>query len=162
MREAMKSSVPAATETERRRAGRWTEPGRALPPELRTEPLVQGDISLAGLDDHVRNLSESKPPRAWYLAIAVSMLLALIGVAAIGYMVSTGIGTMGNDVPVVWGFLIINFVFWVGIGHAGTLISVILYLFRQRWRNAISRTAEAVTVFAFVCAMMFPAVHVGR
>jgi Ni/Fe-hydrogenase subunit HybB-like protein len=162
MHEATKGSASPLTGTARRRVGGWTQAGAGLPPELRTEPLVQGDISMAGLDDHVRHLSESKPPRAWYIAIAASILLALVGVAAIGYMVSTGIGTMGNNDPVVWGFLIINFVFWVGIGHAGTLISVILYLFRQRWRNAIARTAEAVTVFAFVCAMLFPAIHIGR
>ena len=133
-----------------------------LPVSLRVEPLVQGDVSLGGLDDHVRDWSERTPPRSWYIAITITSLVALMGFAAIGYMLYTGIGTMGNDMPVVWGFLIINFVFWVGIGHAGTLISVILYLFRQRWRNAISRIAEATTVFAFICAMIFPAIHIGR
>ncbi|MDE3126984.1 MAG: polysulfide reductase NrfD [Gemmatimonadota bacterium] len=133
-----------------------------LPAALRVEPLVQGDVTLAGLDDHIRGWTERKPPRAWYVAITITSLTALMGFAAIGYMLYEGIGIIGNSVPVVWGFLIINFVFWVGIGHAGTLISVILYLFRQRWRNAISRIAEATTVFAFVCAMMFPAIHVGR
>ncbi len=134
----------------------------ALPPALRIEPLVEGNPSLAELDDKVRGLSEAKPPKSWYVAITLTSLAALIGGVAAAYMVYTGIGAMGNNIPVVWGFLIINFVFWVGIGHAGTLISVILYLFRVRWRNAISRTAEAVTVFAFVCAMMFPAIHIGR
>ncbi|HVA57235.1 MAG: NrfD/PsrC family molybdoenzyme membrane anchor subunit [Gemmatimonadaceae bacterium] len=133
-----------------------------LPVSLRVEPLVQGDVSLGGLDDHVRGWSERTPPRSWYIAITITSLVALMGFGAIGYMLYTGIGTMGNDMPVVWGFLIINFVFWVGIGHAGTLISVILYLFRQRWRNAISRIAEATTVFAFICAMIFPAIHIGR
>ena len=133
-----------------------------LPVALRVEPLVQGDVTLAGLDDHIRGWTERKPPRAWYIAITITSLVALMGFGAIGYMLYEGIGIIGNSVPVVWGFLIINFVFWVGIGHAGTLISVILYLFRQRWRNAISRIAEATTVFAFVCAMMFPAIHVGR
>ncbi|HUX32608.1 MAG TPA: NrfD/PsrC family molybdoenzyme membrane anchor subunit [Gemmatimonadaceae bacterium] len=133
-----------------------------LPVSLRVEPLVQGDVSLGGLDDKVRYWSEAPPPRSWYIAITITSLVALLGFSAIGYMLYTGIGTMGNDMPVVWGFLIINFVFWVGIGHAGTLISVILYLFRQRWRNAISRIAEATTVFAFMCAMIFPAIHIGR
>ncbi|MHB2032855.1 MAG: NrfD/PsrC family molybdoenzyme membrane anchor subunit [Gemmatimonadaceae bacterium] len=133
-----------------------------LPVSLRIAPLVEGDVSLGGLDDHVRYWSEAPPPRSWYIAITITGLVALMGFAAIGYMLYAGIGVIGNNVPVVWGFLIINFVFWVGIGHAGTLISVILYLFRQRWRNAISRIAEATTVFAFVCAMIFPAIHIGR
>jgi molybdopterin-containing oxidoreductase family membrane subunit len=133
-----------------------------LPEALRLQPLVQGDVSIADIDDRVRELSESKPPRSWYIALAITSMFMVTGLGAVGYMVYNGIGTMGNNIPVVWGFLIINFVFWVGIGHAGTLISVILLLFRQRWRNAISRTAEAVTVFAFVCAMLFPAVHIGR
>ncbi|MCG6986591.1 MAG: polysulfide reductase NrfD [Gemmatimonadetes bacterium] len=160
MFEATELPLPPAPASKRRRRRRGSD--ESFPESLRVEPLVQGDASLGKLDDHVRNLSEAKPPRSWYVALAITSLVGLIGVTAVGYMVYEGIGTMGNNVPVVWGFLIINFVFWVGIGHAGTLISVILYLFRQRWRNAISRTAEAVTVFAFVCAMMFPAVHVGR
>ncbi len=149
--------------TDAMRTPAWTRTsGAELPAALRPEPLVGADASIAGLDDHIRALSEAKPPRAWYIAITITSLMAMVGVAAIVYMLTTGIGTMGNNVPVVWGFLIINFVFWVGIGHAGTLISVILLLFRQRWRNAICRTAEAVTVFAFVCAMVFPAIHIGR
>ncbi len=133
-----------------------------LPEALRVEPLVEGDVSLGGLDDEVRAWTEKKPPRSWYIAITITSLVTLIGFACIGYMIYNGIGTMGNNIPVAWGFLIINFVFWVGIGHAGTLISVILYLFRQKWRNAISRIAEATTVFAFICALIFPAIHVGR
>jgi Ni/Fe-hydrogenase subunit HybB-like protein len=153
---------PAHTRKRSPRDGRSVSSSEDLPEALRVEPLVAGDATLGKLDDDIRYLSEAKPPRSWYVSLVVTSLMALMGFTAIGYMVSTGIGTMGNDIPVVWGFLIINFVFWVGIGHAGTLISVILLLFRQKWRNAISRTAEAVTVFAFVCAMMFPAVHIGR
>ncbi len=134
----------------------------SLPESLREKPLVEGRVSLADLDEHVQSLSETNPPRSWYVAVSITSLVALVGLSTVGYMVSHGIGTMGNNEPVVWGFPIVNFVFWVGIGHAGTLISVILLLYRQRWRNAISRTAEAVTVFAFICAMMFPAIHIGR
>jgi Ni/Fe-hydrogenase subunit HybB-like protein len=133
-----------------------------LPEALRVEPLVEGQVSLGGLDDQVRTWTERKPPRSWYIAITITSLVMLTGFACIAYMIYTGIGVVGSNIPVAWGFLIVNFVFWVGIGHAGTLISVILYLFRQRWRNAISRIAEATTVFAFVCAMIFPAIHVGR
>jgi molybdopterin-containing oxidoreductase family membrane subunit len=86
----------------------------------------------------------------------------LIGMAAMGYTMATGIGVWGNNIPVAWAFDIINFVFWVGIGHAGTLISAILLLFRARWRNAISRFAEAMTIFAVICATLFPLIHIGR
>ena len=80
----------------------------------------------------------------------------------IGYLFLTGVGVWGNANPVMWGFPIVNFVFWVGIGHAGTLISAILFLFRQKWRTAINRFAEAMTIFAVVCAGTFPGIHVGR
>jgi molybdopterin-containing oxidoreductase family membrane subunit len=80
----------------------------------------------------------------------------------IGYTLAVGIGAWGNNMPVAWAFAIINFVFWVGIGHAGTLISAILLLFRARWRNAISRFSEAMTIFAVMCAGIFPLIHVGR
>ena len=82
--------------------------------------------------------------------------------AAIGYLIATGIGVWGNNSPVFWALDITNFVFWIGIGHAGTLISAILFLFRQRWRTGINRFAEAMTIFAVVCAGIFPAIHVGR
>jgi len=85
-----------------------------------------------------------------------------MGFTLIGYTFYMGIGVWGNNRPVFWAFDIINFVFWVGIGHAGTLISAILFLFRARWRNAIARFAEAMTIFAVMCAAIFPAIHVGR
>jgi len=80
----------------------------------------------------------------------------------IGYLVWNGVGVWGNNNPVGWGWPIVNFVFWVGIGHAGTLISAILFLFRQQWRTAINRSAEAMTIFAVICALLFPTIHVGR
>ena len=82
--------------------------------------------------------------------------------ALIGYLVTTGVGVWGNNAPVFWAWEIVNFVFWVGIGHAGTLISAILFLFRQNWRTSINRFAEAMTIFAVICAGIFPSVHVGR
>ena len=81
---------------------------------------------------------------------------------ALGYLVLKGIGIWGNNVPVGWAFDIINFVWWIGIGHAGTLISAILLLFKQQWRMSISRFAEAMTIFAVVCAAIFPIFHTGR
>ena len=80
----------------------------------------------------------------------------------VGHLLLTGIGIWGNNVPVGWAFDIINFVWWIGIGHAGTLISAILLLFRQQWRTSINRFAEAMTLFAVACAAMFPLLHTGR
>ncbi len=102
------------------------------------------------------------PPRAWYLAFVVALSwLAILG-ACVGYLFWEGIGIWGNMNPVAWGWPIVNFVFWVGIGHAGTLISAVLYLFRQSWRTAINRAAEAMTIFAVICALLFPGIHIGR
>ena len=88
-------------------------------------------------------------------------MLGVFGLAIV-YLIATGVGVWGNNSPVFWAFDIVNFVFWVGIGHAGTLISAILFLFRQQWRTSINRFAEAMTIFAVICAGMFPAIHVGR
>ena len=82
--------------------------------------------------------------------------------AMLTYLVATGIGVWGNNKPVGWGWDITNFVFWIGIGHAGTLISAILFLFRQKWRTSINRSAEAMTLFAVMCAGIFPLFHTGR
>ena len=96
------------------------------------------------------------------MAIAVSSTLLCVLLLMIAYLVWNGIGVWGNNNPVGWGWPIVNFVFWVGIGHAGTLISAILFLFRQQWRTAINRSAEAMTLFAVICALLFPTIHVGR
>ena len=103
-----------------------------------------------------------RPPKAWYIAFAISSTLMLVFFGSIGFVVWEGIGAWGNMHPVAWGFPIVNFVFWVGIGHAGTLISAILYLLRQDWRTAINRFAEAMTIFAVICAAIFPGIHIGR
>jgi len=133
-----------------------------LPEALRPVELIQGPMSPGSLDDQVLEFPASKPPRAWYLGLAITSGLMSLGFALIGYTIYTGIGVWGNNRPVFWAFDIINFVFWVGIGHAGTLISAILLLFRKPWRNAISRFAEAMTIFAVMCAGLFPLIHVGR
>jgi len=114
------------------------------------------------VDDQVLGHVFEKPPKAWFIAFACTSAALLIGLAMIGYTLAVGIGAWGNNVPVAWAFGIINFVFWVGIGHAGTLISAILLLFRARWRNAVSRFSEAMTIFAVMCAGIFPLIHVGR
>jgi len=126
-------------------------------------PLVLGDNDFTSVTEKVCGLVERpRPPRAWYIAFAVSVSLTGVMFAMIGYLIFTGVGVWGVNNPVGWGWAIVNFVFWVGIGHAGTLISAILFLFRQKWRTSINRFAEAMTIFAVVCAGVFPGIHVGR
>ena len=125
-------------------------------------PLITGNLSFHELTELVARHAEKKPPTAWYVAIAISSLLLLNLLVMIAYQVWNGVGVWGNNVPVGWGWPIVDFVFWVGIGHAGTLISAILFLFRQRWRTSINRSAEAMTLFAVICALLFPTIHVGR
>ena len=137
-------------------------PEPMLPEFLKTPPITEGPVSLGGLDDQVLAHIERRPPMAWFVAFGLTSTVALVGISLIAYTIATGIGVWGNNIPVAWAFDIINFVFWVGIGHAGTLISAILLLFRARWRNAISRFSEAMTIFAVMCAGIFPLIHVGR
>src|SRR4030095_8042438 len=116
------------------------------------QPLVLGGHDFTTLTDKVTNLALRKPPLGWYIGISISLgLLSLLGVTLV-YLVTTGVGVWGNNNTVGWGFDIVDFVFWVGIGHAGTLISAILFLFRQNWRTSINRFAEAMTIFAVMCA----------
>ena len=125
--------------------------------------LVEGDHDFTSITASIANVAERpKPPKAWYVAMAISLPLTLTLFGIIGYLIFKGVGIWGNRQPVSWAWPIVNFVFWVGIAHAGTLISAILFLFRQKWRTSINRAAEAMTIFAVVCAGTFPAIHVGR
>jgi Ni/Fe-hydrogenase subunit HybB-like protein len=129
----------------------------------RRAPLVLGDPSFASVTDKVCGIVEvRKTPRAWWIAFTISLGLTGVLFANVAYLIFTGVGVWGLNVPVAWAFDITNFVFWVGIGHAGTLISAILFLFRQKWRTGINRFAEGMTIFAVICAGLFPAIHVGR
>src|SRR5450755_4314809 len=122
-----------------------------------------GDNMFARITDNVSRIAETAtPPRAWYIAFGFAQVLLVMFLGSLGYVIWTGIGAWGNMMPVAWGFPIVNFVFWIGIGHAGTLISAVLFLFRQNWRTAINRFAEAMTIFAVVCAGIFPGMHIGR
>ena len=126
-------------------------------------PLVLGNNDFASVTEKVCGVVEtSRTPRAWWILFGLSSSVLMMLLAMIGYLFYTGIGVWGVNNPVGWGFAIVNFVFWVGIGHAGTLISAILYLFRQTWRTGINRFAEAMTIFAVICALVFPGIHVGR
>ena len=103
-----------------------------------------------------------RTPGWWWLGFAVSLARLLSLVYLITMIFTRGVGIWGINVPVVWGIAIINLVFWIGIGHAGTLISAILLLMRQEWRGSLSRFAEAMTLFALACAGLFPILHLGR
>jgi len=103
-----------------------------------------------------------RTPRWWFIGFAIAFSLAMLLLYAISYLFVKGIGIWGVNIPVGWGFDIINFVWWIGIGHAGTLISAILLLLRQEWRTSINRFAEAMTLFAVACAGLFPILHLGR
>jgi Ni/Fe-hydrogenase subunit HybB-like protein len=129
------------------------------------EPLVRGDHDFHYVTEAVCRVAETpllKTPNSFVFGFLLSLsILACLG-GSIGYLFWQGVGIWGNNNPVGWGWPIVNFVFWVGIGHAGTLISAILYLFRQKWRTSINRYAEAMTIFAVICALLFPGIHVGR
>jgi Ni/Fe-hydrogenase subunit HybB-like protein len=129
---------------------------------LKRSPLVEHGRKFDEVTSLVAAVAENKTPRGWFLLMGIAlMLLANLG-ASIGYLIWTGVGVWGNNNPVGWGWPIVNFVFWIGIGHAGTLISAILFLFRQKWRTSINRASEAMTIFAVMAAGIFPAIHVGR
>ena len=125
-------------------------------------PVVEGRPAAAELDAVVAAPLDQFPPRTWWMAFSVTVTMLMIGAFCVGMTVYKGLGLWGVNQPVSWGFDIVNFVFWVGIGHAGTLISAILFLLRQRWRTGIARFAEAMTIFAVMCAGVFPLLHTGR
>ncbi|MGE0710868.1 MAG: NrfD/PsrC family molybdoenzyme membrane anchor subunit [Planctomycetota bacterium] len=130
-------------------------------PENRA-PLIGGQHDLKSITDTICGVVEGKPPAVWWVGLAISAgILGFLGLC-VAYLFVAGTGTWGLNNPVNWGWAIVNFVFWVGIGHAGTLISAILFLFRQKWRTGINRSAEAMTIFAVICAGLFPGIHIGR
>lgn len=124
--------------------------------------LFTRDVTLRAIDDDVFRPLESFPTRRWWIAIFCTGSMAGIFLYCVWITVGTGIGTWGVNNTIGWGYAIVNFVFWIGIGHAGTLISAILFLLRQKWRTGIARFAEAMTIFAVICAMQFPLLHTGR
>jgi len=129
---------------------------------IKREPLIAGNKTPGDVTDDICRVLDGKPTMLWWMALLASMALLLLGVVVVTYQVATGIGTWGLNNTVGWGFDITNFVFWIGIGHAGTLISAVLFLFRQKWRTSVNRAAEAMTIFAVICAGIFPVIHMGR
>ena len=124
--------------------------------------LIAGDKALADVTRDICAPFERGPTSLWWGAIVLSLTALLAGTIAVTYQIAMGIGVWGLNRTVGWAFDITNFVFWVGIGHAGTLISAVLFLFRQKWRTAVNRSAEAMTLFAVMCAGIFPVIHMGR
>jgi molybdopterin-containing oxidoreductase family membrane subunit len=138
------------------------EASASVAPPLARVPLVLNKRNFDWVTNRISGAVENPTPRWWWVAFAITSAIAAFGLTCIGYQISTGVGVWGLNSPVGWAWDITNFVFWIGIGHAGTLISAILFLLRQKWRTSINRSAEAMTLFAVICAAIFPGIHVGR
>jgi len=134
----------------------------AAPETLPPTKWIEGSPSLHRITTDISRPMEAKPGRGWYICFGISLAALLNLLGMVTYLFAKGIGIWGLNNSVGWAFDITNFVFWIGIGHAGTLISAILLLFRQKWRTSINRSAEAMTIFAVMCAGLFPLIHMGR
>ncbi|QSR89559.1 NrfD/PsrC family molybdoenzyme membrane anchor subunit [Methylacidiphilum caldifontis] len=130
--------------------------------ELERPLLVLNDRNYGWITDAVCSIVEKPAKLPWWIAFIIAFILSLFLPITIVYFISTGLGVWGLNSPVFWGLAILNFVFWIEIGHAGTLISAILLLTRQKWRNSVNRAAEAMTIFSVLCAAVFPLFHIGR
>ncbi len=133
------------------------------PPVEVEQPIVEPGHTYATVTDQISAIVLTRPsPRSWFIVFSIGFALVMLLFYAIANLMLRGIGIWGVNIPVGWGFAIVNFVWWIGIGHAGTLISAILLLLHQRWRTSINRFAEAMTLFAVACAGMYPVLHLGR
>lgn len=127
------------------------------------EPLIPRDLTHAGLTRRLAGLVlDQRSPRSWLIAFGVATALTLLFFASLWVLFTMGVGIYGLNIPVAWGFPIVNTIWWIGIAHAGTLISAVLLLTRQEWRASINRFAEAMAMFAIVCAGLYPIIHLGR
>jgi Ni/Fe-hydrogenase subunit HybB-like protein len=126
------------------------------------KPLIEGTKTYQSITSDILDPMTNRAGKVWYLGMTLSTAAMLFGLAMMSWTVWQGIGTWGENRTVGWAFEITTFVWWIGIGHAGTFISAILLLFRQKWRNSINRSAEAMTIFAVICAALFPLIHLGR
>src|ERR671934_2757221 len=161
-RRSTTTSSPSSTR------GRARATARASSTEIPRSPMADVAAPLkrwsyASVSDKIADLVLSRPTHwLWFAAFAIASLGTIAFVGAIGYLFLRGVGIWGVNIPVAWGFAIANFVWWIGIGHAGTFISAILLLLRQKWRTSINRFAEAMTLFAAGIAAIFPILHLGR
>jgi molybdopterin-containing oxidoreductase family membrane subunit len=130
--------------------------------EIGETPLVQPGETFHTISDKVSRVTENPAPKGWWIMFLVAVTWTGIFGSAVSWLFWQGVGVWGNNSPVYWGWDITNFVWWIGIGHAGTLISAVLFIFRQKWRTSINRFSEAMTIFAVICALIFPGIHVGR
>ena len=125
--------------------------------------MVEGDHDFASVTDKISDLTlKKRTPFGWFIGFGIAFIIMQLLLMTVTYLLTTGIGIWGNNQPVGWAMPIINFVWWIGIGHAGTLISAILLLLNQKWRTSINRFAEAMTLFAVACAGLYPLLHTGR
>jgi Ni/Fe-hydrogenase subunit HybB-like protein len=137
-------------------------PQSALPAKPYRPPVVAPGYTSATVTDKISSVVLRRTPKWWYLAFGISFCLMMLLLFSVTWLLVKGIGVWGVNIPIGWGFAIVNFVWWIGIGHAGTLISAILLLLRQEWRTSINRFAEAMTLFAVACAGLYPLLHLGR
>ena len=134
-----------------------------IPAQFIPQPVLEPGHTYASIIDHISSIVlRRKMPIGWTIGFMVGCLGMIVLTTAIGKLLVAGVGIWGVNHPVGWGFDILNFVWWIGIGHAGTLISAILLLLRQEWRTSINRFAEAMTLFAVAAAGLYPALHTGR
>ncbi|NBD39086.1 MAG: hydrogenase [Verrucomicrobia bacterium] len=132
------------------------------PADMPRRPIIENDRNFSWITRKVCGIVEGRTPMWWWVAFVICAMISSFTAVGLIYLVATGTGVWGLRNPVFWGWAIVNFVFWIGIGHAGTLISAILCLLKQKWRTSINRAAEAMTIFAVVCAGIFPLFHIGR
>src|SRR5208283_2638682 len=134
-----------------------------IPVADRRVPVIAPGYTFSAIGEKIGNIVLKRPiSLGWILSFLIVFGMMNMLMMALGYLFLKGVGIWGINIPIGWGFAIVNFVWWIGIGHAGTLISAILALLRQTWRNSINRFAEAMTLFAVACAGTFPLAHMGR
>ncbi len=139
------------------------EPREDQPEIRRLDPVLEPGYTYASVTDKIAAVVLTRPPSmGWIAGFSASFCLVMALFVSLAWLIIKGVGIWGINIPIGWGFAIVNFVWWIGIGHAGTLISAILFLLNQKWRTSINRFAEAMTLFAVACAGIFPLIHTGR
>ena len=140
------------------------EPPVNSPEIRRLTPVLEPGHTYSSVTEKISSIVLTRPTSfGWIVGFALSFATVMMLTVALAWLITKGVGIWGINIPIGWGFAIVNFVWWIGIGHAGTLISAILFLLNQKWRTSINRFAEAMTLFAVACAGIFPLIHkIGR